>query len=135
MTFGERIKEYIKYKGINVRTFEMKSTLNNGAIYRVIKNGSSLHGASIAAIAKHWQDLDLNWLMTGEGQMIKEGQLVEEPHLPYGKRTSRAEQIKLYQDSLERADHLIAHQKEMIDILKQIIERQKKRAEEEGIEL
>ena len=63
MSFGERIKQYITYKGISVRSFEIKSGLKNGAVYRVIKNNTSLNGESIAAIGRHWKDLNLNWLI------------------------------------------------------------------------
>jgi len=77
MTFGERIKLYIKFKGISVRAFEMQSNLKNGAIYRVIKNSTSLNGDSIAAIGMVWKDLDLNWLMTGEGEMLLEPETIE----------------------------------------------------------
>lgn len=70
MSFGNRIKQYIEYKGLNIRSFEKASNLKNGAIHRVIKNNTSLNGESIALIGKQWKELDLNWLITGDGQML-----------------------------------------------------------------
>ena len=135
MSFGKRIKQYIDYKGLSVRSFEIKSNLKNGAIYRVIKNNTSLNGDSIASLAKEWVDLDLNWLMNGVGEMLLESSIVEEPSHVYKKQPGMSNQIDWYHDALERADSLIKLQKDMIETLKLIIEKQKKAAEKAGIEL
>ncbi len=124
MSFGERIKQYIDYKGLNIRSFEIKSTLKNGAIHRVVKNNTSLNGESIAAIGETWQDLNLNWLMTGTGEMLIDPPVVSEPVNEYNKERKLADELKWYKDALSRADEQIALQKEMIETLKQIIENQ-----------
>jgi len=117
MSFGKRIKQYIDYKGLNISSFEDKSTLTNGAIHRVVKNDTTLNGESIAAIGENWTDLNLNWLMTGTGEMLLN------------------DEIKWCKDALKRADEQIALQKDMIETLKQIIEDQKKAAKQAGIDL
>jgi len=135
MTFGQRIQKYINHKGLSVRAFEIKSSLKNGAIYRVIKNGTSLNGDSIASIGKEWTDLNLNWLMVGAGDMLLESSMVQEPDSVYGTDPKIATEVKWCKEALERADAQIALQKEMIDTLKQIIERQRRTAREKGIDL
>ncbi|MEM9546082.1 MAG: hypothetical protein AAGA77_08915 [Bacteroidota bacterium] len=135
MTFGERIKEYIDYKRLSVRAFEQKSDLKNGAIYRVINNGTTLNGASITSLGKVWKDLDLNWLMTGEGVMLKDPKTVNEPANSYGKSQIESNEINWCQDALKRADDQIALQRDMIETLKSIIENQKKTARDKGIDL
>ncbi len=135
MAFGERIKEYIDFKRISIRAFEQKSDLKNGAIYRVINNGTTLNGASITALGKVWKDLDLNWLMTGDGEMLKNPKTVNEPVNTYGKSTKESTEIDWCQDALKRADDQIALQHDMIETLKGIIEQQKKTAKEAGIDL
>jgi hypothetical protein len=132
MSFGKRIKQYIDYKGLSVRSFELKSTLKNGAIYRVIKNDTSLNGESIAALGNKWEDLNLNWLMKGEGEMLTMSSTVKEPVDQYSKDSH---EINWYKAALRRADDQIELQKEMIDTLKIIIEKQKKAAIKAGIEL
>lgn len=134
MTFGERIKLYIKFKGISVRAFEMQSNLKNGAIYRVIKNSTSLNGDSIAAIGMVWKDLDLNWLMTGEGEMLLEPNTFKDPPNEYNKEL-KAAKVNWYKDSLRRADETIELQKEIIANLRKVIEKQKKAAKDAGIDL
>ena len=135
MTFGQRIKQYIDYKGVSVRSFEMKSSLKNGAIYRVIKNGTSLNGDSITSLSKEWKDLNLNWLMKGEGEMLMDPQVVNEPSSEYNKIAAEEDELSWCKEALKRADEHIALQKDMIDTLKELIEMQKKAAKDAGIDL
>ena len=135
MSFGQRIKEYIDYKGVSVRSFEMKSSLKNGAIYRVIKNGTSLNGDSITSLSKEWKDLNLNWLMKGEGEMLIDAPVVKEPIVEYHKATEKEDELSWCKEALKRADEHIALQKEMIDTLKKMIDMQKKSSKEAGIDL
>ena len=135
MSFGERIKQYIDFKGLSVRAFEMKSSLKNGAIYRVIKNNTSLNGDSIATLGQKWEDLNLNWLMNGFGEMLLDNSSVNEPSHDYKQNPQYNEEINWYKDALKRADDQINLQREMIETLKGIIENQKASAKKAGIDL
>lgn len=135
MSFGKRIKQYIDYKGLSIRSFEIQSTLKNGAIYRVVKNNTSLNGESIAALSKKWEDLNLNWLMNGAGEMLMEPLLVKEPSNEYNKDLKASNDIKWFRSALQRADDHIKLQKDLISALNVIIEKQKKAAKKAGIEL
>ena len=118
-----------------MRSFEMKSSLKNGAIYRVIKNGTSLNGDSITSLSKEWKDLNLNWLMKGEGEMLMDPQIVKEPSSEYKKTTENEDELSWCKDALKRADEHIELQKDMIETLKELIEMQKKAARDAGIDL
>ena len=135
MSFGTRIKQYIDYKGLSVRSFELKSTLKNGAIYRVIKNNTSLNGDSIATQGNTWDDLNLNWLLKGDGEMLLSSTIVKEPYQSYGSEKDVTEEVKWYKDALQRADAQIELQKDMIKTLKLIIEKQQNTAKKAGIDL
>ena len=67
----ERLKQFIDSQGISPRQFEIKTELTNGVISRAIKNGTSLHGDSIVKIATCWKNLNMHWLLSGEGEMYK----------------------------------------------------------------
>ena len=133
MSFGKRIKQYLDYKGLNIRSFEIKSNLKNGAIYRVVKNNTSLNGESIAALGNTWKDLNLNWLMTGVGEMLLDS--APDPGLEHTKEIPESKEATWYKDALMRADEQIKLQKEMIETLKLIIDRQNKAAKQAGIDL
>jgi len=130
MSFGKRIKQYIDYKGFNVSAFEKESTLKNGAISRVIKHNTSLNGESIATLGKIWKDLNLNWLMNGDGEMLLDNSIINEPVKKYKKDSENSNEINWCKDALKRADDQIETQKDMIDALKLIIEKQEIRLKE-----
>ena len=115
MSFGDRLKQYIDYKRTNIRAFELKSGLKNGTVYKVVKNNTSLNGDSIEAIGKAWNDIDLNWLILGEGNMLK----TEASSDDNGKNDLG------YKAQLTRADSQIELQNDMINLLKKIIQNHK----------
>jgi repressor LexA len=67
MTTKERFIEYLKIKGIGQTSFEESSGLSRGAISQ--KSGFSAN--SIEKIAIACPDLNLDWLITGSGEMLK----------------------------------------------------------------
>lgn len=69
MSVKERIKEYINYKDISIRKF----CLNIGVTAAYVNNISkSIPPEKIDRISKYYPDLNITWLITGEGEMIKE---------------------------------------------------------------
>lgn len=68
MDIKDRIKEYIALKRITVAEFERNTSLSNG----YIKNLKSSIGADkLNEIISAYSDLNLEWLVTGNGDMIK----------------------------------------------------------------
>lgn len=67
MTTKERFIEYLKIKGIGQTSFEESAGLSRGAISQ--KSGFSAN--SIEKIAIACPDLNLDWLITGSGEMLK----------------------------------------------------------------
>lgn len=70
MSVKERIKEYVSLKGISIREFERLSGLNYGYVNAI---RVSIQPDKINSIASHFTDLDVNWLLTGDGEMLKSG--------------------------------------------------------------
>lgn len=68
MTVKERIKEFITYKEISVRSFEKKCGLSYGYINNM---RVSIQPDKITSIAAQYPDLNTGWLLTGEGEMLK----------------------------------------------------------------
>ena len=109
MTLKERLKGFIKYKGISVRSFEIKCGLSNGYISNM---RVSIQPEKMSCIAEQFPELNMGWLMTGEGEMIKAMQ----QESTVSNRTvsisveawdvikKQAESLKAQADSLERRD-------------------------------
>lgn len=64
----ERIIRFINYKGITIQAFELKAGLSNGA---VSKMGDGTRRRTLEKISNSYPELNINWLLTGEGEMLK----------------------------------------------------------------
>ena len=63
----ERLFYFIEYKGLTVQSFEKTVGLSNGA---VSKMGDNTRRSTIDKISNFFGDLNKNWLLTGEGEML-----------------------------------------------------------------
>lgn len=82
MTTKERFVEYLKFKGIGQTAFEESAGLSRGAIAK--KTG--FNADSIEKIATACSDLNINWLVTGLGEMLSHSNNEEdEPKISYTK--------------------------------------------------
>ena len=68
MTIKERVLEFISYKEVNPRQFEMAANLSNGA---VSKMGNSTKRSTLDKILKAFPEINEVWLLTGSGEMLK----------------------------------------------------------------
>lgn len=64
----DRLMQFINYKDISVQAFETNVNLSNGA---VSKMGDGTRRSTIDKISNFYPDLNTNWLLTGEGDMLK----------------------------------------------------------------
>ena len=69
MSVKERLRYYISFKGISERKFCLTIGVSGTYINSIRK---SMHPDKIKSIAMHFPDLNLEWLMTGIGEMIKD---------------------------------------------------------------
>ena len=86
----ERLLYFIEYKGLPVQMFEKIVGLSNAA---VSKMGDNTRRSTIDKISKSFPELDVNWLLTGQGEMLYYGQdaesisnKVQEPTSHYGRK-------------------------------------------------
>lgn len=67
----DRLMEFINYAGLSARQFDISIGASNGYILRMRKNNASIGSDVIENIIRTYPQLDVAWLLTGEGQMIK----------------------------------------------------------------
>lgn len=65
---GERIFEFIKAMNLSVAEFERRCGLSNGAVSKMSEN---TRASTFDRISKIFPALDIIWLKTGEGEMLK----------------------------------------------------------------
>jgi transcriptional regulator with XRE-family HTH domain len=69
MSVKERLKKFVEYKGISDRQFSLSIGLSAGYINSISK---SIQPDKISRISAQYPELNTNWLITGEGEMLKE---------------------------------------------------------------
>ena len=76
-----RLIQFINYSGISARQFDLSIGASNGYTLRMQKNNASIGSDVIENIIKVYPQLNLIWLITGEGEMLKKDK--EEPVLDF----------------------------------------------------
>ncbi len=69
-TIKERLVAYLKFKGINKSEFGRIIGVSNAYISSIRK---SIQPDKVEKIAASFPDLNVSWLVTGDGEMIKDG--------------------------------------------------------------
>ena len=76
----DRIIRFQKFTGLGQGKFEATCGISNGTINN-IKDGIS--SPNVSKIASAYPNLDLNWLITGHGEMLKAKASTSETDYPY----------------------------------------------------
>ena len=66
----DRLMQFIEFAGLSARQFDLSIGASNGYTLRMKKNHASIGSDVIEAIIKTYPQLNLIWLMTGEGEML-----------------------------------------------------------------
>ena len=69
--FFDRLDKYMEYSGLNDNKLTVLAQLSVGALGKQRKGGRGLSVESIAIITHTCPDLNAEWLMTGNGDMLK----------------------------------------------------------------
>ena len=70
---GERFREYLKYKGLKGKEVAEKSENSVSQITNILQ-GKVFGCNKLFNILNNYTDLNANWLFTGNGQMLNNGQ-------------------------------------------------------------
>ncbi len=62
--------QFIEYSGMSARQFDLSIGASNGYTLRMKKNHASIGSDVIETIIRTYPQLNLIWLMTGEGNML-----------------------------------------------------------------
>ncbi len=73
MNIVERILKYVDFKGISITKFSKKINVSNAYFSKQKKNKANVGSHIIAKIVSEFPDVNLEWLITGNGEMLKKG--------------------------------------------------------------
>lgn len=67
----DRLMQFIKHAGLSARQFDISIGASNGYTLRMSKNRASIGSDVIETILRTYPDLNVVWLLTGDGSMLK----------------------------------------------------------------
>ncbi len=113
MTAKQRILQYLDYKNISQYDFSKKTGLSNG----FLKSGSSVNSDNLRLLSTIFLDLNIEWVIIGEGEMIKGGSM-EKRSYPVEEKSAHEVCIEK-EKIIETLNKLVATQEELVESLKE----------------
>ncbi|WP_421801795.1 hypothetical protein [Flagellimonas sp.] len=74
MEINDRLKIFVSHLGLSERQFTYKCGLSEGAL----RPGRSLNGTGLAKVKKTYPEINIYWVLLGDGQMILDSDLIKE---------------------------------------------------------
>jgi hypothetical protein len=124
-TIKDRLCEYLTTKGLSVNNFER--SINAGGSY--LRNVKSIGSDKLLSISRFYKDINLDWLITGRGEMLKsEDTIIKDVgHTTAGNDSPIAGNINInvYKSELEKLklkitylERILKDKEDIIDLLK-----------------
>lgn len=121
MSIGKRLREYLSERRLTQEEFSALCQVSKQTINNIVQDKTAPSGDVLVKIAKEYYDLNLNWLITGKGDMFN---LLEELDEVKSHQYNVANQSN-YQVLINEKDKIITSQQETIEALKETISTQK----------
>ncbi len=133
MTAPERFYQFMEYKHFRPRWVELECGLSNGYLGKQRKNKGSFGGGILLRIEKRFPELNITWLLSGEGKMLnatydevkmKTINTVEEESVSYG--LVMHEYVPLLKQQISQLEAALVDKQKLIEILERQIQIEKK---------
>ena len=76
--FFKRIDEIIDNEGINITALEQRIGASQGVLSRAKRNSTTISSEWIIKILENYPKYNANWLLTGEGEMLKRDAVIKQ---------------------------------------------------------
>lgn len=101
----DRLMQFINHIGMSARQFDISIGASNGYTLRMKKNHASVGSDVLETILQTYPDLNVVWLLTGEGVMLKsqmEEEILDFERLPAEKKAIIE---KIIEDKIRERQH------------------------------
>ena len=118
----ERIEIFMHFKKISPHAFEQKIDLSNGYFSKQLKNLGSVGSDILIKIYLAYPELDILWILTGEGQMLKlaeqESQQIDDIILEdfTNKYTSENKKLKKLENDFDKLQSSLSDKEKIIGL-------------------
>lgn len=110
----DRLKQIIDYYGISARNFSLRIGVNESTIRKVLTTNTSIQSNNLAKIAVNFPDINLDWLITGRGDMFYS----QNQEKPTPSSSTNMEALQVAADERERTIRIL--QETNTNLLKEI---------------
>ncbi len=112
----DRVVDFSAHLGMSLRSFSLSIGASAGYLHRLQTANSNIGGDFIEKILQLYTEVNPVWLVTGEGDMFKEGYTVEESGVRYGGKDYFKQALLNYLDDEDVKNKLLrAIQEEEIE--------------------
>lgn len=129
----ERIQQFIQYKGLNNKAFEVACGLGNGFVSKI---GDSIRKEKLEKISLAFPELNIDWIINEKGEMLKPSvsqnavgdnntQVAGNGNNVNVAATALMEELSAQRKLTEKAQEQVTKSQEQIDRLLSIIEKMK----------
>ena len=66
----ERLKQLIDYYGISTNLFSQKIGVSEGTIRKILTQNTTIRSDTLEKISQNFADINMDWLITGRGEML-----------------------------------------------------------------
>jgi hypothetical protein len=112
MNINKKIIQYIDSKELSQREFTKKCGLSEG----VLRRGNNIGSGYLKTIKTIYPDLNMNWLLFDEGNMLLEEENVVT--VSYEKYHKTCPKCQILEKELKHCNELLEAKKETVEILK-----------------
>lgn len=110
----KRILQYLDFKGVSKYEFYQKTGVSNG----VLSQNNGLSEDNIMKFLSYYRDINVNWLVTGEGEMLKSEGPAPVPSPPPDLMLAQRDIIDLQKDKIKLLEQALQDQKQQVEALK-----------------
>ena len=114
--FFKRIDKIIDNEGINITTLEQLIGASKGVLSRAKRNNTSISSEWVINIVEKYRQYDANWLLLGEGEMLKKSTKSDEAEVTFLKEKNILLQknSQLLEEKVERLEEELTALKKRI---------------------
>ena len=114
--FFKRIDKIIDNEGINITTLEQLIGASKGVLSRAKRNNTSISIEWVINIVEKYRQYDANWLLLGEGEMLKKSTKSDESEVTFlrEKNILLQKNSQLLEEKVERLEEELTALKKRI---------------------
>jgi transcriptional regulator with XRE-family HTH domain len=122
----ERISMYLQFRNISPHAFEKKIKLSNGYYSKQLRNKGSVGSDILIKIHEHFPDLNMLWVLTGEGNMVDESRAVQSALAEEFTYKFEVENLKLQnlQEDVDQLNTVIKDKEKIISLYEFMLNQQ-----------